>query len=95
MSTCWYYECLDHEPPIRSTDEFTQHTDDRHYESGIGLIGQRPVTRDDRYFTRSDLWRTEQSLSEAYFRMNATTFLADHPTCRIGLVNEYGERTSP
>lgn len=90
MSTWWYYECLSHDPPLVSADEFTQHTKDRYFIRGVELIGERPVEADDSYWG-IDHWATDERTG-AYFNMNARRFLKDHPTCRIGLVNEYGER---
>ena len=90
MSTYWYYECTGHEPPIRSEAEFTQHTDDRHYHTGLWLIGKRPVAQDKSYYRDPDFGRTDEERSDAYFRMNATGFLTHHPTCPIRAVNEYG-----
>lgn len=87
MSTYWYYECADHDPPIRSREEFTQHTDDEHYKSGIDLLEVRPVVRDDSYWTFSG---SDAERAERYFTMQACSFLVDHPKCHIRIVNEYG-----
>lgn len=73
----WYYECLEHTPPIRSGDEFTQHTDDCHYRHGVELAMSRPVPE-------SDDWPDE------YFDRSAHRFLTAHPTCMLQLVSEYG-----
>lgn len=89
MSTYWHYECMSHTPPLRS-EEFTQHTDDRHFQRGIDLIAQRPVEADNRYW--SARYATEAEQVDGYFTMNATSFLAEHPDCLIELVSEYGER---
>lgn len=91
MSTYWYYECLDHPGGLTAEDEFTQHTDDRHFKRGIQLISMRPVERDDSY------WQTGSLLGDAervdsYFEMQARGFLNVHPNCRLGIINEYGDR---
>lgn len=83
MSTYWYYECLDHDPTIESQDEFTQHTDDSHFEAGVRLAQSRPVVPKDFEF---------HDRSRDYFDGNARRFLIHHPTCRLGLINEYRDR---
>ncbi|UXZ57068.1 hypothetical protein [Curtobacterium sp. Arg-1] len=80
MSTYWYFECLDHTPALQSADEFTQHTDDGAYRAGVELAQQRPVDADD------------YSTGTGHFEGNARSFLVQHPSCSLGLVNEYGER---
>lgn len=90
MSTWWYYECLNHDPPLTSAAEFTQHTADQHFIRGLELVAERPVEGDDSYWGLVSA--TDDERTDAYFNMNARQFLKDHPTCRIGLVNEYGER---
>ena len=83
MSTYWYFECLDHDPPIQSEDEFTQHTDDYPFREGVRLALSRPVPED---------WWDRKTLADNYFTAHACRFLANHPTCSLGLLNEYGER---
>lgn len=91
MSTYWYFECRDHTPALQSAHEFTQHTEDRWYWQGIALANQRPVEADGSYWSL-DPTANDFQRARMYFAMNATAFLSDHPTCTIGLVNEYGER---
>lgn len=88
MSTYWYYECADHDPPIRAREEFTQHTKDGHYWRGILLANSRPVERDDSYWSFSG---SGEESAERYFSMQARGFLVDHPKCRLRVVNEYDE----
>lgn len=83
MSTYWYYECLDHDPPIQSLDEFTQHTEDEAFARGVGLTEARPLAE------KECTWNDR---SREYFDNNARRFLLQHPTCRVGIINEYGER---
>jgi hypothetical protein len=82
VSTYWYFECLDHLPALRSIDELTQHTDDGAYRAGVELAQQRPLDAAD------------YSTGTGHFEGNARSFLTQHPTCALGLVNEYGERRS-
>lgn len=93
MSTYWYFECQDHDPPLQSSDEFTQHTNDLHFKTGIAMAQTRPQPEDQGEYWQG-IFSTDIEQSRAYFRMNALKFLHFHPTCRLGLINEYGERTS-
>lgn len=79
MSTYWYFECMNHTPPIGS-EEFTQHTDDAAFHKGIELALARPLT--------SDL----NDVEYGYFERNTRIFLFAHPDCRLEIVNEYGDR---
>jgi len=80
VSTYWYFECLDHTPPLVSDGEFTQHTDDDPFRRAVTLAQHRPV---------AGPWDGPPPAS--HFESNARRFLAAHPACRVGLVNEYGE----
>lgn len=81
MSTWWDFECLDHEPPLRSEDEFSQHTDDAAFKRALELAASRPVP--------AEWWDDERY---GYFERNALRFLQAHPKCRLGIISEYGER---
>lgn len=91
MSTYWYFECLSHEPPLRSDEEFTQHTGDRHWDRAMELAANRPVETDDSYWMRRSIGSDVERV-DSYFNMQARSFLSRHPDCHLGLVNEYGER---
>lgn len=91
MSTYWHYECLSHPGGLISADEFTQHSDDRYYDQGVALIAQRPVERDDRYWSLL-AGTSDEDRTDLYFSMQARAFLSEHPTCVIGIIDEYGER---
>lgn len=82
MSEYWYYECLDHTPTITS-EEFTQHRDDYAYKQGVKLALSRPIPEE---------WWDRRSLTDDYFAAQSCRFLVAHPTCNLGLVNEYNER---
>lgn len=82
MSTYWYFECLDHNPPLRSEEEFTQHTGDSAFNRAIELAQSRPVTYE---------WHSGIGESvDTYFEGNARQFLVKHPTCCLQIMNEYG-----
>jgi hypothetical protein len=83
MSTYWYFECLDHAPTLRSSDEFTQHTDDSSFKNAVELANSRPIPDD---------WTDRASLSDDYFTANACRFLSRHPKCQLGIVSEYDDR---
>lgn len=84
MSTYWYFECLDHDPPLRSADEFTQHTDDAPFKHAVDLAQHRDGI--------TNPWVGEWQNASEYFDRNARRFLVEHPACRLGLINEYDER---
>ena len=88
MSTYWYFECMDHTPTLTS-DEFTQHTDDRHYERAVEMVANRPVSLSD---TTEDYYQTDAERADQHFTRNTFAFLSAHPNCQIGFVNEYDER---
>lgn len=90
MSTYWYFECLDHTPPLQSSEEFTQHTRDRHWDRAMEMAAARPVERGDDYW-RLGPHASDAERSDAYFTMQTRAFLSEHPSCRLGLVNEYGD----
>jgi hypothetical protein len=79
VSTYWYFQCLDHTPPLGS-DEFTQHTDDEDYQRGIALAAARPLDH--------AWWDGPQG---TYAERNARSFLEAHPRCRLEAVSEYGD----
>lgn len=89
MSTYCYFECLDHDPPLRSVDEFTQHVGDRYWDHAMELIDSRPLEEDNSYWAMT---LDEAHATDAYFNMRARAFLSKHEACRIGIVTEYGER---
>lgn len=90
MSTYWYYECMDHSPPLRSGDEFTQHTDDEWFRQGVDMAKSRPQPEDDGSYW-SSYHLDDYGRARLYFRMNALKFLYFHPTCHLRFVNEYGD----
>lgn len=90
MSTYCYFECLNHEPPLRSENEFTQHVGDSHWHHAMELMDSRPVDADDSYW--SSQFFSNEDQSNSYFDMQARSFLHQHPTCDIGIVTEYDMR---
>ena len=90
MSTWCYYQCLDHQPPLVGDEEFTQHVGDRHWDRALALIAQRPVDLDERYLEAYSSLVGDEEITDAYFGGNARRFLNHHPTCRIGVIDEYG-----
>jgi hypothetical protein len=85
VSCYWYYECVDHDPPLRSVEEVTQHTDDVHYRRAVSLMAERPV---DPHW-ENDYWRTGSI--DTYFDAHAIVFLQQHPRCQLRMVSEAGE----
>jgi hypothetical protein len=83
VSTYWYFECMEHDPPLRSDEEFTQHTNDASFERAVALAWMRPLVEDPEVFG---------SVAADYFERNAHAFLVKHPHCRVEMVSEYGVR---
>lgn len=77
MSTYFYFRCLQHDPPLKSREEITQHRDE-HLDRAVQLAQGRPVYHFADYI-------------EEYFGQNALRFLAEHPECPVDIVSEYGE----
>lgn len=83
MSTYFYLQCEDHDPPIIADDESGQHTYD---------LPQIRATLAD----REALVRVfEDGVANfSYFVQHSLRFLSKHKKCRITLWNEYGEEYS-
>lgn len=82
MSTWLYLVCLDHNPPLEAEAESGQHLTDL------------PGIRAD-IANRDVLVRIWESGDPAYyphghFEGNTLRFLAAHPSCNIGIRDEYG-----
>jgi hypothetical protein len=84
VSTYGYLVCLDHEPPIISRDESTQH---RHTTSEMDRLRDWIARREALV---DALNRDELDLSE-YFLRNTVWLLREHPRCRYAARDEYGE----
>ena len=83
MSTDLYLECKDHDPPLTSDGEVGQHLYD------LVDIGKMIAQKD----AIIALLATDAPLSwDSYFASNTARFLARHPRCNIGIVDEYGKR---
>lgn len=84
MSTYMYLECLEHDPPIRSDSEVGQHTYD------LRDI-QEYVARREELVSIHEM-ESVVSLNETGTRWPNTAmyFFAQHPKCRIRIVDEYG-----
>lgn len=92
MSTYLYLQCLDHTPPLQAEDESGQHLYDL---PAIRKDIARRVTLVDLYEDDASGWNARGAYFRgAYFRGNTVRFLAAHPACRIGIVDEYGKSYS-
>lgn len=84
MSTWLYLVCRDHEPPLVADAESGQHLSD------LRQIREDIAHRDDLL----RLWREVEDLDMHVewddFRRRTARFLREHPTCRIGIKDEYG-----
>lgn len=86
MSTWLYLECLDHDPPLRADDESGQHLYD---------LPQIRADVADRDALVAAVRATEfgdeiEAVTDGYFRRRTLRFLVAHPTCHIGIRDEYG-----
>jgi hypothetical protein len=89
MSTNWAFECLSHDPPVKS-NYFTSHTNDMWFHGAISLAGRRPLMSDDELEAQGvDSYSRSDDLSPHH--IHPRRFLLAHPTCKLGLVNEYGQ----
>lgn len=78
MSTWLYLECQSHTPPLSSASEVGQHLYDL------------PTIRG--YFAeRQHLAEVDADDLPDYWRRTAARFFHDHPHCRVGIRDEYGE----
>jgi hypothetical protein len=82
VSTYLYLVCEDHNPPLVAEDESGQHLSD------LPCIRQEIADRDVLAGERHT-WSLDES-TNVYFRTHSARFLRNHPTCRIGIRDEYG-----
>lgn len=81
MSTYLYLRCEDHNPPLVAREESGQHLYDLP-TIRADIADREAIVR----ITRAPAYVDLGSLRNA-----TANFLADHPTCRIGIVDEYGK----
>ena len=81
MSTYIYLTCRDHSPAIRADGESGQHLSD------LPQLRQDIADRDVivHALQELDLYPYDSS-----YRCNTVRFLAAHPRCHLGIVDEYG-----
>ena len=84
MSTWLYLRCESHTPPLENTGESGQHLYD---------LEQIWADLDNRDQIAAN-WR-DGFFPEDHFRRNTARFLAEHPHCQIGVVDEYGRTHHP
>lgn len=81
MSTWIYLRCEDHDPPIRADGESGQHLFD--LSSLRADVANREALVAE--------WDHGEGLhGKHWFQRNTAAFLAAHPKCRVGIVDEYG-----
>ena len=78
MSTYIYLLCRDHSPVIRADGESGRHLDD------LPQLRQDIANRD------AIVHALHRYPSGSRYRHNTATFLAAHPHCHLGIVDEYG-----
>ena len=82
MSTWLYLVCLDHTPPLKAEDESGQHLSDLTHIRADIADRDVLVPQWEAYTFHPD--------HHVYFRRNTMRFLAAHPTCHVGIKDEYG-----
>ncbi len=86
MSTYVYLMCLDHTPPLVAEDESGQHLYDlRRIRADVA--DRENVAAGSMYYAFP---RPGGFDPDTYFRSHSARFLAAHPTCRIGIRDQYG-----
>ena len=78
VSTYVYLRCEDHDPPLTSDGESGQHLYD------LDQIRADIANRD----AVAAAWRDDLT-SQDSFRRSTARFLAEHPKCQIGIIDEY------
>lgn len=81
MSTYIYLLCRDHSPAIQADGESGQHLYD------LPQLRQDIADRDAIVHAMQEL---DLYPSGSRYRHNTADFLAAHPRCRLGIVDEYG-----
>lgn len=90
MSTYFYLQCVSHDPPLQSESEVEQH-----WTPFLDVI--RGIVRDRELGEFKQPWQVINGPAQPYsihdfWEAVAHAFVQAHPTCRIELVSEYGER---
>ena len=84
MSTYLYLRCESHSPPLENDRESGQH-----------LYNLEQIWADlDSRDRIAAAWRDGMT-PEYYFRRHTAKFLAAHPHCQIGVIDEYGRTHHP
>lgn len=84
MSTWLYLRCESHDPPIKNEGESGQHLYD--LKQIWADINNRDVI--------AAAW-LDDFIPDDHFRRNTASFLATHPHCQIGVIDEYGRIHHP
>ncbi len=79
MSTYLHLACLDHDPPLLAAEESGQHLYD------LPRIRAEVANRDRIVAALDDYTQL------GYFEGNSARFFSQHRTCRVGIVDEYGQ----
>lgn len=82
MSTYIYLRCLSHDPPLTSSNESGQHLTD------LPQL-QADIANRDVLVKSWDLDMRPDSDGFGY-RLGTIAFLAQHPRCSLGIIDEYG-----
>lgn len=88
MSAYLYLQCLSHTPPIEAEDESGQHLYDLpQIRADIADRERIAALVND---NGDGPWWGDADEFAHHFRRNTARFLAVHPACQLGIVDEYG-----
>ncbi len=86
MSLYLHLVCLDHNPPLVAEMESGQHLYDLP-RIRREVADRAEMVRDQDGLDAGVPWNAP---ADQFFRLNSARFLAAHPTCHIGIRDEYG-----
>lgn len=84
MSTWLYLRCESHDPPLKNDGESGQH-----------LYDLEQIWADIKNRDRIAVAYCDNFFPDDHFRHNTARFLAEHPHCQIGVIDEYGRTHTP
>lgn len=84
MSTWLYLRCESHDPPLENDGESGQH-----------LYDLEQIWSDLNNRDRIVVSWNDNIIPDDHFRINTARFLAEHPHCQIGVIDEYQRTHHP
>lgn len=94
MSTYLYLQCLSHTPPLQAEAESGQHLYDLP-QIRADIADRERIAAAVNDQSSGEWWGDAPEFTHDYFRRTSARFLATHPACQIGIVDECGGRYNP